>query len=308
MNNIFGINEYCYLKINKIILLNDNKIVACADDGNVYIYTIANKDNEYYYYKFSCIKITDIGEVRDIIEMDDGNIIVCGEEGSINIIKISKSNAFYVDGVKPTDYSINQIIKLLDGNIIACSDDGHLYIFKYNSKEESLEMIRAVFLHYQILNICQCNNNELAASVFEKDEILWKRCSLRFYDNSYQLITSIKLKNMSLGQKLETINENKLFACDGANIIIINLKNHSIINKYKINKINIFFLFKDNILLGGDKIGNIYKWEIKNNNINLKNIINVHYNECVSGIIKFKGNKFITCGHDGNIVIWEDKE
>ena len=308
MNKIFGINEYCSLKINKIILLNDNKIVAGADDGNVYIYAIANKDNEYYYYKFSCIKITDIGEVRDIIEMDEGHIIVCGEEGSINIIKISKSNAFYVDGVKPTDYSINQIIKLLDGNIIACSDDGHLYIFKYNSKEESLEMIRAVFLHYQILNICQCNNNELAASVFEKDEILWKRCSLRFYDNSYQLITSIKLKNMSLGQKFEKINEINLIACDDANIIIINLKNHSIINKYKINKINIFFLFKDNILLGGDKIGNIYKWEIKNNNINLKNIINVHYNECVSGIIKFKGNKFITCGHDGNIVIWEDKK
>ena len=308
MNKIFGINEYCSLKINKIILLNDNKIVAGADDGNVYIYAIANKDNEYYYYKFSCIKITDIGEVRDIIEMDEGHIIVCGEEGSINIIKISKSNAFYVDGVKPTDYSINQIIKLLDGNIIACSDDGHLYIFKYNSKEESLEMIRAIFLNYQILNICQCNNNELAASVFEKNELFWKQCSLRFFDNSYQLITSIKLKNMSLGQKLETINESKLFACDGANIIIINLKNHSIINKYKINKINIFFLFKDNILLGGDKIGNIYKWEIKNNNINLKNIINGHNNECVSGIIKFKGNKFITCGHDGNIFIWEDEK
>ena len=96
MNNIFGINEYCSLKINKIILLNDNKIVACADDRNFYIYANSNKDKEYYQFKFSCIKIIDIGEARDIIEMDDGNIIVCGEEGSINIIKISKSNAFYV--------------------------------------------------------------------------------------------------------------------------------------------------------------------------------------------------------------------
>ena len=95
MNDIFCINEYCSLKINKIILLNDNKIVACADDGNIYIYVNSNKDKEYYYFN-SCIKITDVGKVRDIIEMDDGNIIVCGEEGSINIIKISKSNAFYV--------------------------------------------------------------------------------------------------------------------------------------------------------------------------------------------------------------------
>lgn len=307
-------NLYENVKFNKIILLNNNKLAACANDGNVYIYSYFNANpknddfKDYHFNKFCCIKITDYGEVRDIIETDDGNIITCGEDGSVNIITIWKNNAFFVNGGKPTDYGINTILKLSDANYITGSDDGYLYIFKYQVKDTSLEMIKAIFLHYQILSIYKCINDELAACIFEKCINHVNKCSLRFYDKNYQLITIIKLDNLVLGQKLEKINEYTLIIGNGEKTLIINLKNHSILNIINLNRINIFLKFNENLLLGGDQNLNIYLYEIKNNNFILQTQIIGYFpfkSNSINSIIKFNEKIFIICGPDGNIFFFE---
>ena len=312
MKLIFNIHEDA--KFNKIILLKNNKLAACANDGNVYIYSYFNSNSKkddfksYIFNKFDCIKITDFGEVRDIIETDDGNIITCGEDGSVNIITIWKNNAFFANGGKPTDYGINTIIKFSDSNYITGSDDGYLYIFKYKEKDTSLEMIKAIFLHYQILSIYKCINDELVACIFEKCINHVNKCSIRFYDQNYQLITIIKLDNLVLGQKLEKINEYTLIIGNGEKTLIINLKNHSIINIINLNGINIFLKFNENLLLCGDENLNIYLYEIKNNKVILQTQI-VGYFHCksnsINSIIKFKENMFIICGPHGNIFLFE---
>ena len=312
MKVIFSIYENA--KFNKIILLNNNKLAACTKDGNVYIYSYLNPNpkngdlKNYLFNKFSCIRITDYGEVRDIIETDDGNLITCGEDGSVNIIKIGKNNAFFVNGGNPTNSGINTILKLSDGNYITGSDDGYLYTFKYKVKDISLEMIKAIFLHYQILSIYKCINDELVACIFEKRVNHVNKCSIRFYDKQYQLITIIKLDNLVLGQKIEKINEYTLLIGNGEKTLIINLHNHSILNIIKLNGINTFLKFNENLLLGGDRNGNIYIYEIKNNNFILKTQImgNLLFNNnCINSIIKFKENMFIICRLNGNILFYE---
>ena len=306
-------NLYENVKFNKIILLKNNKLAACASDGSIYIYSYVNSnpnnDNfkDYLFNKFSCIKITDYGEARDIIETADGNLITCGEDGYINIITIGEKNAFFVNGVKPTDYGINTIIKSSsDGNFITGSDDGYLYIFKYKEKDISLEMIKAIFLHYQILSFYKCINDELIACIFERRINHVNKCSIRFYDKNYQLITSIKLNNLKLGQKMENINEYTLIIGNGEKTIIINLKNHSILNIVNLNSNNIFLKFNANILLGGDQNRNIYMYEINKNNFILKyQLFGQFKNNSINSIIKFKENIFIICVSDGNIFFFE---
>lgn len=257
---------------------------------------------------FDRVKVTDYGDVKDIIEMDDGNIVSCGEDGSINIIKITDKNAFYINGGKVSDDSLNKLIKLLEGNFVFCSNDGYLYFYKYKSKETELELIKAISLGDIILTFCKCNKEEYAVGIFLKKEAY----ALRFYNKNFKMITSIKLDKLICGQKIEKINDSKLIFSQNEKIVIINLKNHSIQNIIKLdsvlNSINIFLHFKENILLGGDLFGNIYEWEINNKNI-LENNKGVHYNKNnfnrINDIIKLEENKFVSCEEAGNLIIWE---
>ena len=345
------------IKFKKIIILKDNKIASCTEDGFIYIYlynhykketsdnknSSKNNNTEFfnrkndiglYYYNyniwgsfqreenlfnnynkiksnnnlcFACIKVTDCGAALDILEMSDGNIISCGEDGSVNITKVTKQNAFYINGGAPTNSSMNKIIKLSDDNFLICSNDGHLYYYKYKSKEEALDIIKITYLGGNILTFYQYNTNEYLLGTCERRNNL-EKYFLKFYDNN-QLTTLIELEKIYIGQTFEKINDNYIIFSQQSKIMIFNLKNHSFSFINNLNEllttINVFLKINDKVLLGGDQNGFIYEFEIKNNTVSLKNKIKAHDNLITSDMIKYDDKNIITCGYDGKIIRWK---
>ena len=308
-SNNFKLKSYIKGHTKKGIQLLDGRIIFCSCK-HIYIY----KSNlSYISYDI------DIDDCNDIIQLKDGNIIISGtrivgyryKTNYINIlyvIEIKKNNIEIIHYSEHSD-PINKILVLSNGKIVTCSFH-EIQIYNYNENKKLIPYF-CIKTFYFALSINKCKQNEIVVSCFEKNYFL------AFYEynfsniNFFQLNTIIRLNRAFRGQTFEKLNKNILVVGDLDKVIFINLKNHYIKSTIKVEGfISIFLKLNNNILLGGDQHGNLYQWNINNNNI-IKNI----KKDCICygniyHISKYNNNGFLTCGDDSKIKIWinEDKE
>ena len=93
------------------------------------------------------------------------------------------------------------------------------------------------------------------------------------------------------------------FGTSDYKIIIWNINNNSLINKLENNgRVNCLLEFKNNFLLSGNSINEIFLWDI-NSNINFMSKFSGHQ-KGINSLVKCLDNFFASASNDGTIKIW----
>jgi len=115
--------------INKLLLLNDGRLVSCSKDGLIRIH---KKD---YLDTFDLlIDIHNQKSITSICQLKNGKIVSSSEDNIIQIIKLLPNNNFDLEQtLKGHKDKINQIIELSNDRLASCGDDGRIIIWYNNN-------------------------------------------------------------------------------------------------------------------------------------------------------------------------------
>ena len=295
----------------KAIQLLDEKIIFCSYK-HVYIYNFDKCEVSFD---------IDIDQCFDIVQLDYEHIIISGARAvqyrykikNINLLillKVKENNCEIIQHLENED-PINKLLVLSNNIIVSCSFK-EIQFYNYDNKCENniLKKYLCIKPFYFTLSVNECNPKEIVVSGFEKNYFLIFY-EINFNKRNFQQNFKLRVSMTYRGQTFEKINKYILIVGDIERIILINLKKHFIQQEIKCESfIRVFLKLNNNILLGGDQYGNLYKWDIINNCSLTNKKINSICNGEIYNISKYNNNGFLSCGEDSKVKIWinEDKK
>lgn len=123
----------------------------------------------------------------------------------------------------------------------------------------------------------------------------------------YRRKADIKKDNKEILSIIQLESGDIAFGTSDCKIIIWNIIKNSLINQIEDNgSVNCLLEFKNNFLLSGNSINDIFLWDI-NSNINCISIFSGHQ-KSINSLVKCLDNFFASASNDGTIKIWNYKQ
>lgn len=287
--------------IQKIIVLSDGRILLNTNKN----YYVFNKEN----YKKIDIKFNTPGQYTSPLSEISNRIII--DSGS-NLIELKDKIHRTFIGLKNT--TIGTALKLSNGLIVVSSYDNNnptmpnlIHFCELNKKEKKLKIVDTIKSDNQlIIDICQINPNMIVAY---GGETHGSKRTLKFYDIKNKIMVTEVIQNVEI-KRLFTYP--KMF---GNNLLLVG--NNNKVDIFNINKgftlqsiktcdkyvMNRFLVLNDHNFVCGDNAGNIYVFEVDNENVKMKSKFKAH-EKLIEGLEKYKDNIIITCSQD-DAKFWE---
>ena len=285
--------------IHSMLILKDERLVSSSWDGTINIY---DKNNYYVTMKINAHK----DQINQITLLSDGNNASCSNDKTINIYKIEENKYTLIQTLSGHTDAVFKILELNQNLLITGSNSEIKFWKKENEKWVIDSNYKDIKCESQVVDIIKINDNEIM-SYCQNSFDFWKIESGKEHTKIINIPTSCGWPYNSL---LITMNEN--IAIAGGNsgdsaLQIIDLKNRKKIKDINYsNQISSIVKVSDSIFFGGDKNGNIIRFEynISNNNVT-SNIIGKVHNSSINCIILDLKGKIISGSEDKSIKIWD---
>ena len=337
-NNIKIISNNNMNKINKLIILK-NEDIAISNDNKIIIYDKFSLEE-----KLNIDAFKNNSRINSFIEKEGGSLLCAGYE-CIKSISLSLNNkSYYIeDIIYEKSKDLNSIIELNNNYLILLNNNSILELWKKNYKIKKYELIDNFYLENNNLNDNSVSENynfkEENNSIFkinynsfilsEKDNIKmfkindYNKIELKFeldniklvkgnnsliklLDEDYILLSCYEYKNNILYDENE-YNNSKYF---DYSIKLIDINNFNIIGNFNNNHPFIdMSCYIDNIIIGLDSNGIIYKFELDKYQQNLFLLDKIYYksnlrlyNDKINGINLDKNKKSIILNINDKII------
>ena len=144
INRLYNLNKLTKIyelnfpnTINKLLLLNDGRLVSCSKDGLIRIHK-----KDYLDTIDLLLDIHNQKSITSICQLRNGRIVSSSEDNIIQIIKLLPNNDFDLEQtLKGHRDKINQIIELSNNRLASCGDDGRIIIWYNNNNTYQSRMI-----------------------------------------------------------------------------------------------------------------------------------------------------------------------
>jgi len=341
-NNIKIISNNNMNKINKLIILK-NEDIAVSNNNKIIIYDKSNLEE-----KLNIDVFKNNSRIDNFIEKEGGGLLCSGFE-YIKSISLSLNNkSYYIeDIIYEKNNNLNSIIELNNNYLILLNNNCILELWEKNYKIKKYEIIDSYYLennndltvNYDLENndlkeknnyIFKINHNSFIVNISAKDSIEmlkindYNKIELKFeldniklvkgnnsliklLDEDYILLSCYEYKNNILYDENE-YNNSMYF---NYSIKLIDINNFNIIGNFNINHPFIDMRYYiDNIIIGLDSNGVIYKFELDKYQQNLFLLDKIYYksnlrlpNDKINGINIAKNKKSVFLNINDKIII-----
>ena len=341
-NNIKIISNNNMNKINKLIILK-NEDIAVSNNNKIIIYDKSNLEE-----KLNIDVFKNNSRIDNFIEKEGGGLLCSGFE-YIKSISLSLNNkSYYIeDIIYEKNNNLNSIIELNNNYLILLNNNCILELWEKNYKIKKYEIIDSYYLennndltvNYDLENndlkeknnyIFKINHNSFIVNISAKDSIEmlkindYNKIELKFeldniklvkgnnsliklLDEDYILLSCYEYKNNILYDENE-YNNSMYF---NYSIKLIDINNFNIIGNFNINHPFIDMRYYiDNIIIGLDSNGVIYKFELDKYQQNLFLLDKIYYksnlrlpNDKINGINIAKNKKSVILNINDKIII-----
>jgi len=234
--------------------------------------------------------------------MKNENILPTIYNNNIYILKINNNNRFeIIKELKGHTYFINQVIELENENLISVSSDNSVRIWNKNNNNEYNSNI--LIEEDIIVDVLEIKNNIIVYDCCYKNYII-------FYDlNKNEKIKKINIDFVNDGlnnHRYCKMNKNILLYGSNKKIYILDINEYNIINSININETYItLFKLSENMILSGNKEGNIIQYKFDNNNLEKISYKNKAHNNWINGLYYLKNGIILSGSDDNTFKIWK---
>ena len=234
--------------------------------------------------------------------MEDDNLIL-NFSGDLEVFKIKK---IFIEKIKikNNEFHCSRANKLSNNKIFGDGyDDFRIYLYEKNEikQDKKLWITFDSFKNFKIIN-----ENEIAFCHTIINKFFWNSEFITFYDIKYKTEQKLKLGNYDFFHvyNILLINHYLVMVCNDK-ILLIDINKKTIINNLKYDKkiSSMISLNEKTFLINNSKDNILYLFEIKSNEIKLKEEKEDNY----YGIIKYPGNILISNKDNKSIVIYGQK-
>jgi len=273
-----------------LLILKDGRLVSSSNDGLIIIY----KTN----FEIDLIINIHKKEVYNIIQNHLNDIISCSADKTINIIQLLKGTYYVKQTLKSHSNSILHIREFSNKNLFSSSSD--LTIKIWNNTIKGYQLILTLKTKDKIYSILELKK-------FKQFVCLESEKNVIFYNlNDFNIIYSLKeIENSGWTNSICLLNDNIIGICGKNKIIIFNISTYEILHVLQsecqmicIKKFAVNFILTTNIL------GQIFQYELINDNLLFVDKINAHQNK-IPSIVQFENGILVTCSNDNTIKIWK---
>ena len=292
--------------ITFISLLNKNYLAASTFKGNIIIF---NK-NYKKIYSFSAHE----SQINYLNELSNKNLISCSNDKKIKIFNFNfnEENSHKLIDVLSHKRYVNKVIELKNKNLVSISLDKTIKIWNKELNEGYLN-IHTIEFGYSFCDIIEINS--FSYSLLKEDFYVLAGISntenkLIFIDfeTKQEIFSFDNIRVNSKNQILYFYENNLLIAGDKNIYLILDVagkKELKIIPiGFSANCINFIF----DLVISGDRCGNIHQYKLKNDNLAFINKKKIHGNKQINNIlISDDGSLMFTCSYinDNSIKIWK---
>ena len=298
--------------VNNIILLDNERLSSCSDDGLIIIYNLKT---------FEIIqKIQDKVEINYHDKLSNNNIIACCGDGTL---KIYGRNSSIVNSIfklwshnSESEYSLVQIliehkksickvIEINDNLIASCGLDAQMIIWE--NKNNSYNWVKTIKIdetENYLSNILKINDNEVVSVSTTSDYI--KFWDLIKYDEKKR----IEIKNIiCYCNSMKMIDNILLISVILKGIYLINTKNYQYFENIIENVISMtsIFVLNEKVFISSedDKMTfSLIEYKYKNKKlIQFRKKKKAHKN-VITGLIASENGEIISCSKDSEIKFW----
>ena len=287
-------------QIKTIYILQDGRIAAGDEKGNIIIYNKYNFKPEMTIKESACIMY--------ITQFKNGSLVSLLDNGYINIHNLLDNNKYLTLQTIKAYYSCVHKLIVLDNDdnrFMTYSDDKTIKCFIKDNKEYK-EDYSFKDDGTNINNLLVTREGEIVYSGFDSMGYSY----IKFYDLKLKtILSSIKTQTQTYGltDNLYKLNDTLLLVGAYNSILIVDVYQRRQIKEIEINNyitITSFLKWDEKILLTGDSNGNIKQWIIDNDNLILENEKNKAHNLQIRMIRKNQEGFLITCSDDAILKIW----
>ena len=294
--------------ITFISLLNKNYLAASTIKGKIIIF---NKNHKKI-YSFSAHE----AQINYLNELSNKNLISCSNDKKIKIFNFNfnfdeENSHKIVDVLKHKRY-VNKVIELKNKNLVSISLDKTIKIWNKELNESYLN-IHTIDLGTSFCDIIEINS--FSYSLLKEDFYVLAGISntenkLIFFDfeTKKEIFSFDNIRVNSKNQILYFYENNLLIAGDKNIYLILDVagkKELKIIPiGFSANCVNFIF----DLVISGDRCGNIHQYKLKNDNLTFINKKKIHGNKQINNIlISDECSLMYTCSYinDNSIKIWK---
>ena len=182
-----------------------------------------------------------------------------------------------------------------------------IHFCELNKKEKKLKIVDTIKVDNQlIIDICQINQKMI---MVYGGETHGSKRTLKFYDIKNKIMVTEVIQNVEINRLFtypKMFGNNLLLVGNKNKVDIFNINNGFTLqsiktcDKYVMNR---FLVLNEHNFVCGDNAGNIYVFEVDNENAKMKNKFKAH-EKLIEGLEKYKDNIIITCSND-DVKFWE---
>ena len=294
--------------ITFISLLNKNYLAASTIKGKIIIF---NKNHKKI-YSFSAHE----AQINYLNELSNKNLISCSNDKKIKIFNFNfnfdEENSYKIVDVLKHKRYVNKVIELKNKNLVSISLDKTIKIWNKELNESYLN-IHTIDLGTSFCDIIEINS--FSYSLLKEDFYVLAGISntenkLIFFDfeTKKEIFSFDNIRVNSKNQILYFYENNLLIAGDKNIYLILDVagkKELKIIPiGFSANCINIIY----DLVISGDRCGNIHQYKLKNDNLTFINKKKIHGNKQINNIlISDDCSLMYTCSYinDNSIKIWK---
>ena len=274
-----------------LLILKDGRLASSGNDGLINIYKLN--------FELDLILNIHKKEVYNIIQNHYNDIVSCSADKTINIIQLFKNSFLVKQTLKSHTNSIIHIREFSNHNLFSCSTD--LSIKIWNNTKKGYQLILTLKTKEKIYSILELKKyNQFVCLESEKN--------INFFDsNNFTEIYSLKEMNVSGWTNSICLLNDNILAIGGKNkIIICNISKFEILHILDREcQVICIKKFSQNLILSGDVLGQIYQWELIDDNLHFIDKINNAHQNKIPSIVQFENGILVTCSNDNTIKIWK---
>jgi len=274
--------------VNCLTVLNDGRLVSGSYDNSIIIY---NKET----YQPNIIIQEHEGAVFCLIQLKNGILASCSNDKTIKLFNIKENEYELIQILNLHSNYVNTILELSNNYLISCSDDETIIFYiKKDIKYKKYYSITSGYVN----NIIETKQNEIVYSTWGE---------INFFDINKRKNKSI-IKNINASWNSFCMINNDLLLIGGENMIyIINVNKYKKIRQIDIPNSGYIYAtckLNSNIIIIGDKNGNLMKWRIEKDNIILISKKQNAHKNYITVILNLFNRNIVTSSYDGTIKIW----
>ena len=229
-------------EIELLLVLQDGRILA-------YQYNTENTFSKFYEFlvynpkeNFICDFNLKTNKVYNMFLMNDGKLILY-MDNKIQIVQIKRKD---LEIIQEFEYTIYKIYKISEKQIIAILE-GDFQFYSYEDGGLSLHKKKKIVDFYNLINICEVNENEIAIYYHKDGKLFGYNAFLLFYSLIlYDKNANLKLGDRESGNIIRLVNKDTLVLERNKKLVIIDAKKRVIKKEIKLETgIDSLFILND---------------------------------------------------------------